>query len=217
MIKFKINGSDVQIPSTWEDLTFGQYLRLFEQKDMTDTISILTGFDREYLLNAKIIGLESLIQCTNFLNTPSKFDTYYPHVGPYKLPANKNGQLDIRLESLAQFEDMRVQMQKVNLKEDVPGFTKAYGKYVAIYLQKIRDGHYTHAKALEMEEEILSFRACEVIAVGQFFFIQLANSLTGTAPTSLPTNQSPKKSKSGLMSSKRSLGVMRSSTGSRGK
>lgn len=207
MIKFKINGSDIQVASMWEDLTFGQYLQVLNPtNDHTDYISIITGIPRETLLNAKIIGLEALIESASFLQKPWVHEMYYPQVGPYKLEGKgKDKQFDIRYESLAQFEDARATMAKIDNK-DVVQFTKAYGKYVAIYLQKIRDGEYKNSKVEEMEAEVQNFRACEVIAVGQFFFLKLLRLLNGTPPTSPHMNRKLKKSKSVLTSSKRSSG-----------
>lgn len=217
MIKFKINGSDIQVASSWDDLTFAQYLEILKpDNDMTSVICILTGFDRDYLNSAKIISLESLIAAANFLTQPPKYEPYYPQVGPYKLPYNnKEKQFDIRLESLGQFEDMRSAMAKID--GDIIRHTKAYGRYVAIYLQKIIDGEYKPSRVPEVEQEVQSYKACEVIALGQFFFLKLLLLSSGTQKTSPLTNQNQKKSKSDSTTSKRSSVPTRLSTGSRGK
>lgn len=216
MIKFKINGTDIQVASSWDDLTFAQYLEILKpENDMTSYISILTGLDREYLNEAKVIGLELLIQTANFLTQPPKYELYYPQVGPHKLPSTKGKEFDIRFESLAQFEDMRAFTRTID--GDVIKHTKAYGRYVAIYLQKIIDGEYKPARVPEIEKEIQSYKACEVIAVGQFFFLKLLLLSTGTQKTSLHTSPSPKNLKSASMTSKRNSVRTQSSTGSRGK
>lgn len=210
MIKFKINGSDTDVKSCWEDLTFSDYLRVINPaNDHTDYLSIITGIERETLLSAKIIGLESLIQAAQFLQKPSNYEIYYPTLGPYKLEGKgKNKQFDIRYESLAQFEDARTTLAKVDIK-DIVQFTKSYGRIVAIYTQKLRDGEYKNSRVDEAEAELQNFPACQVIALGQFFFLNIARLLNGTQPTSPLTNQKSKKSKSGSMSSKRNLGRTR--------
>lgn len=210
MIKFKINGSDIQVASNWDDLTFGQYLQILKTDNtFTDVLAIITGFDSATLSNSKILGLESLIEVSSFLNHPPKFETYYPQIGTYKLEGKgKDKQFDVRYESLAQFEDARAAMSKVDSK-DVVAFTKAYGRYVAIYLQKIRDGEYKNSKVEEIEAEVQNFRACEVIAMGQFFFLKLLRLLNGTAKTSPLMNRKSRRSKSASTSSKRSSGRTR--------
>lgn len=216
MIKFKINGSDIQVPSSWDDLTFSQYLEVLKpDNDTTSILAMLTGFDRDYLNSAKIIGLESLIAAANFLTQPPKYEPYYSQVGPHKLPSNKGKEFDIRFESLAQFEDMRAYTRTI--EGDVIKHTKAYGRYVAIYLQKIIDGEYKPSRVPEVEQEVQSYKACEVIALGQFFFLKLLLLSSGTPKTSLHTNQNQKNSKSDSTTSKRSSVRTRLSTGSRGK
>jgi hypothetical protein len=201
MIKFKINEKTINYPTQWEDLTFGQYLQIFHLKgDTIQMVSILSGLDYEYLKTATIIGLESLLEASKFILVTPKFETYYGQIGPYLLPANRKGQFDIRFESMGQFEDMRAAMTK---PKDIIEHTTSYGRYVAIYLQKIKDGSYSPNKVEAMEEEVKNYKACEVIAVGQFFFLKLYHLSSGTSETSPPTNPSPKKSKPALTTSKR--------------
>jgi hypothetical protein len=214
MIKFKINGKSINYPSAWEDLTFNQFLQILQLKgDSIQLVSILSGLDYEYLKKATIIGLESLLEAARFIQSKAKFELYYPQIGPYKLPANRKGQFDIRFESMGQFEDMRAAMTKAN----EIGLTQSYARYVAIYLQKIRDKEYDPSKVEEVEEEVKTYRACEVIAMGQFFFLKLYLLSTGIKEISPLTPPSPKKSKQVLMTSKQSSPSMRPSTRSRGK
>ena len=212
MIKFKINGSEINYPSAWEDLTFNQYLQILQLKgDSIQLVSILSGLDYEYLKSATIIGLESLLEASRFIQTKVEFEDYYPTIGPYTLPTNRKGQFDVRFESMGQFEDMRASMAKTTES----GFTEAYARYVAIYLQKIRDKEYDPNKVPEVEEEVKTYRACEVIAMGQFFFLKLYLLSNGTERTSPTTPPSPKKSKPGLTTSKRNSASTRRSTKSR--
>jgi len=215
MIKFKINDKTINYPSQWEDLTFSQYLQVLSfTNDTVKMISVFSGIDYDYLKSATIINLESLLEASKFILKAPKFDTYYPQVGKYKLPANRKGQFDIRFESMGQFEDMRAQMMK---KMDIQEHTAAYGRYVAIYLQKIRDGQYDPAKVEEVQEEVQTFPACEVIAAGQFFFLKLYSLSTGTAKTSQIIPPTPTKSKQDLTTSKRNSASMRPSTKSHGR
>lgn len=210
MIKLTINKEPLNFPTSWDEVTFGQYLSIMNAKSKAELICILLGKDFETFKKATITGLEDLFTAAAFTDKIPKFDAYYPQVGPYKLRKNNqlNDQFDIRFESLGQFEDTRQAM--AGIKPDQPKeLIKAYGKAVAIYLQKIRDKEYDPAKVPEVEEEIKSYRACEVIGLGQFFFLKLIALSNGTPKSSLSIPQNQKKSKPVSRSSKKRLGRTR--------
>lgn len=211
MIPFKLNGKQIQFPSSWHDLTFAQHIKIMEGSCNTyhKLISLFTGIDeetiRKYDEAGKIAGIDQIITALNFLKTPSKFDTVTTEIGTFKLPINHNKQFNIQFESLAQFEDMRARMLKVP-DNDAVELAKAYPSYIAIYLQKIRDGRYVSNKAKEMEAEIWNYPAYQVITLGGFFLIKLLNLLTGIPATSQTTTRNPKKKKPVSRNSKRRLG-----------
>jgi hypothetical protein len=203
MIKFKLNGKTIQVATSWDELTFSQYLRVLQFKDdYLEVVSCLAGIDYEILKTSTINGLESIISSSSFMNTPPVFPGYVENVGPYKLPGG-NGKFNIQMESLAQIEDMRAILKTC---KDVQTITEAFPKFVAIYVQKIRDGEYSYSKAMDMEKEIQSMPAKEVIVTGSFFYVKLRSLLNGTAVTSPPTPQIPKKSKRVLKRSAKSSG-----------
>lgn len=205
MISFKINGESKQIPTCWEDLTFNQYLDIFNLKDDSlQLVSIVAGLDYEYLKKAVIINVDKLYEAISFINTAPQFPGSVDICGPYKIPNNSKGAFDIRFESLAQFEDMRQIMRKV--PNDIKAHTAAYADYVAIYLQKIRDGEYDNFKAEMMVEEIKTYPAYQVITLGSFFFLMLRNFFSGSTKGSQNTTQAPKKSKLALINSQKRSG-----------
>ena len=181
MIDFKLNGQPLKLASCWEDLTYGQLVAHLENKEGTaGIISILTGIPIETVRTAKIQGLDMIIQTLTFLNVPTKFDKVTFQAGDYKLPVNSKGEFDIQFESLSQFEDMRSIMAKTDDK-DIMSYTKSLPRYVAIYLQAIRDGEYNHDRAVSMvKDEIYNMPAHQVIPLGSFFFVKLWSLLTGT-------------------------------------
>lgn len=199
MIHFKINGKKVPMPSKWEDLSLNQYLQILNiPDDFLKVVSILSGVNYEIINQCTVVGLESVIEAISFLNTPPDVPGYTPKVGPYTLPGTKDGKFDIQFESLAQFEDMRGIMKTLPFKDnkyDITALTHAYARFVAIYLQKIRDGKYDPEKAKAMVPEVEKMPALEVICAGSFFFLKLRSLSSGTQKTSPPTNQTPKKSK----------------------
>lgn len=215
MIKIKINNEDIQFPTDWEDLTFRQYIEMWTEQaganDHTAVLSILAGCD---LRTADVVnGLDKLITASAFINRPSEFQKSYDMIGPFKIPANSKDGWDIRFESLGQFEDMRAVFNKI--KEDLFDHTKVYSRYVAIYLQKLRDKEYDPMKVDAMEAEVMGYPAGQVIALGGFFFAKLYVSLRGIKLTSLNTAPSPKKSKPVSRNSRRSLAITPQSRKSR--
>lgn len=199
MIDFKLNGKKVSIPSHFDDLTMKQYLSWLngEITDTAGAIAIFTGLDAELVRKSVIVGLDKVIGALSFMNQKAEFTGTCDKVGQYKIPTDK-GQFNIQFETVAQFEDMRAIIKSC---PDIKAITNAYPKIIAIYLQKIRDGEYDYSKAQLMAEEVLAMPAKEVITVGAFFYVKLTSLLRGTPTTSLPTNQSPKKSKLGLRKS----------------
>lgn len=192
MINLKINGKSISIPTHWNDVTYTQYLEIFNLRDdVLQLVSILSGIDYEILRTAEVIGLDRLLEALSFINVAPEFPTYVSEVGPYKIPANSKGQFNIQYESLGQFEDARQAMMK--MEPGASGLTKLYGKFVSIYLQKIKDGKYDPLKVPEMEEEIKSYPAYQVITLGAFFFLKLKILLNGTVKTSPPSQPSPKR------------------------
>lgn len=212
MIKFKLNSKTVEVASSWEDLTFKQFLKVFSLKngDILDAISLCSGIEYEVLKKAGVIvGLESLITAVQFLNTPAKYPDTTDRIGKYKLPLDSKGEFNPQFKRLDQFEDMRKAM--VFSDKGIVAVTEAYATYCAIYLQELRDGEYSYDKAKGMIEEVKDMPAKEVIPAGSFFLIKLMNLLGGIKKTSPNTNQSPKKSKQGLMTSKKRSGSTRPS------
>ncbi len=203
MITFKLDNKQIHMPSSWEDLTFSQYIKIMEgQKDIPGIISVLTGIDVEVLRKAEIKGLDMVIQSIAFLNKPPKFDGVCSQVGKYKLPLNSKGEFNIQFESLAQFEDMRQAMRQV-VSNDIKSHTLAYATYVSIYLQKIKDKEYNYDDALKMIPDVMQMPAHEVIIAGGFFFLKLLNSLHGTPTTSPTTPQNQKKNRPASTNSKK--------------
>lgn len=194
MITFRLNEKPYTIPTSWEEVTFKQYIELLDLKDDSiQLIAIFTGLEYDYLKNAVIIGLDDILTAVRFVNTEPVFPGFTPTCGPYTIPINEKGAFNIQHESLGQFEDMRQVMKQVSGK-DISTHTKAYVKYVAIYLQKIRDGQYNPLKAVDMEEEIIYYPAYEVCSLGAFFFLKLWSFSSGTKSNSPTTSPRPKKS-----------------------
>lgn len=215
MILFTLGKKKIKVSSSWDDLTFNQFLQVMALKnDIYQAISICSGLDYETLKSAKVIvGLESLITAVQFLNTPAKYPDKTTTLGKYKLPLDSKGEFNPQFQRLDQFEDMRKAM--VASDKGIIQVTEAYAKYCAIYLQAIRDKEYSYDSAMAMVEEVKQMPAKEVIPAGSFFLIKLLSLSNGITKISPSTSQSLKKSKPGLMNSKKRSGYMRPSRKSR--
>lgn len=193
MIAFKLNDKPLQIPSAWHETNFFQYVSVMEGvSDTGKVISLFTGIDHETIKKANFTGLELVITALSFLRTVPEIPATVSQVGKYKLPLDSNGEFNIQMESLAQFEDLRAIIKKLP-NNDVIALTKSYSYIVAIYLQKIRDGEYDPDKAKSMVAEVEQMPALEVVSAGSFFLIKLLNLLNGTVKTSHNISQSPRK------------------------
>lgn len=207
-MNFTLNKKKIEVLDSWDSMKFYQYLQVLKMRDIFDKISIVTSIDRETLKKAKIKGLNKILYAAQFLDVAPKFPDKPKHIGQFKLPLDSKGIFDIQFESLAQFEDMRQVMSK--LEQTISAHTEAYATYCAIYLQKLRDGEYDGDKALKMVPEIMNYPASDVIVAGGFFFVwlqSLSNGTPKTSPTSvhLPKRYIGKRSKRSLVRMQRSI------------
>jgi hypothetical protein len=190
MINFKLNGKKIQVASSWDDLTYGQYLQIIKiNDDLLKLVSICSGTDYDILKKSNIYGLEAVIEAMSFVKSPPVFPESITDIGGYSIPKNFN----IQFESLAQFEDMRSIMMAKG--EDKNKVHEDFGMYVSLYLQKIRDKEYDFEKAKAMREEVLNMPALKVLALGGFFLLKLVSLSNGIKANSQATNQNQKKSK----------------------
>lgn len=213
MIQFKLNDKPLILPSCWEDTTFQQYIEIMKGKasGLSEAISLFTGIDIESIRKAKFTVLDIVIQTLSFLNKTPDFKGKADKIGSYMLPLNSKGEYNIQFESLAQFEDMRKVIARIDGK-NVVSITMSYAEFVSIYLQKIRDTEYNYDKSKAMIPEIMGMPAHEVIKAGSFFLIKLSNLLTGTTTICQTTSPVPRKKKLVSATSKKRSGRSRQSS-----
>lgn len=211
MIQFKLNGKPIEIATSWDELNYNQFYETFNwDGSLLQLVSITSGIDYETIKGAKLGGnVDALVVALNFIKKPAVWNDPILQCGPYKLPVNHKGQYNIQYEDLQQFEDMRNSMQKINgttTIERTKSIAGLYPEFLAIYLQKIRDGEYSYNKAMEMIEEIKTYPAREVVTLGSFFLVKLTNLLNGTPDSSPTTNQNQKKKKQATVGYKKRSG-----------
>jgi hypothetical protein len=172
MIPFKINGSTYKIPSTWNDVTYAQYLALIRPTTIADQIAIFTGIPRETIEKAELKNLEKIGIALSFLYVPPDFQKTNM-IGPYYAPD------DVTIQSTAQFESLRgllIKMPKdLKTVEGSEAWSDLCLHACAIYCQKIRDREFNAGRAEQMKEELKKYSCVEVIGNGSFFLFKPLN------------------------------------------
>lgn len=175
MITFKISGKQYKIPTCWQDVTYSQYVYHIYPRRLTETISCFTGIPVKTLENSELKGLEKINIALAFMTLSPKFERTLM-VGPYVLP------VDITLQSLGQFEDLRALLTKMPKKPmeefeytDHEILSDLYLSACAIYIQKVKDGKYDYTKVEAVKQEIKNYSCAEVIGTGSFFLFRPLN------------------------------------------
>lgn len=180
MIPFKINGKRYQIPTTWSDVTFAQYLALlFVPESLRHQINLFTNIPIETLLKAEIKNLEKIAIALSFINISPKLESGpSTMLGPYYIPK------DITLESLGQFEALKELIQRgpksLETKEEQKQLGLLYAEACAIYLVKSKYKEFNSDKVPELLEEVMTFPCTEVLRTGAFFLFKPLNLATTT-------------------------------------
>lgn len=180
MITFKINGAKHKIPTTWDDVTYNQYIELLKAPNsLLHYIHIFTAIPIDTLQKAELKNLERIAISLSFLTIPPKPDGKPTSmVGPYPMP------VDVTIQSLGQFEDLRDLAKRLppNLHtlENQLVMAELTLEACAIYVQKIKHSKYDYAKVKEVKEELKRYSCMEVTQTGTFF---LAKPLNISTPT----------------------------------
>jgi hypothetical protein len=170
MITFKIAKNLYPIPTCWDDVTYRQSIALLDSVTLTDHIHIFTGIPKETLEAAELKNLEKISLALSFLSFPPTWERTNM-VGRYTLP------LDVTIQSVGQFEDLRGQLLKMPPKpmEEPKVFADLCLTACAIYCQKLRDGKYDWNKVAEVKEELQDCSCSEVMGTGAFFLLRPLN------------------------------------------
>lgn len=212
MKTYRIEGKKVKVPLSWDDVSFRQYIKILRLKpDSPDNEFLGIMLDMPIDRNTQFENLDQVLKDLNFARfakvipeSPTRLGTYiFPQNIIWKrgnlwqrikqkftkLPAFDIGPIELPLESLGQFEDMRRVMVEHNPhaemddQERVAFATEAYPKYAAIYCQKMRDAKYDFDEAMKMADTFWECSSTEVITVGNFFFTKLLRSFNYTPKT----------------------------------
>jgi hypothetical protein len=192
MITFKItlNGKlqSKQVPTTWKEITFDQYIKMIALKgNEVELISLFTGIDPKSIAKAKIQGLDQLMSAFEFMSTPPQWTEAPKEMLGVTIPK------DITFQSLGPYIDCRHLIQTAS--SDPATFVESYAKFCAVYIQAAQSGWegYDIDKAMSLVPEIIQLPAWEVVGLGSFFIVKFFPLTKNTKKASPTTATRPKK------------------------
>lgn len=157
---------DKDIPTSWDQVNYGQFLELTDcVDDYVKIFTVFTGISAETIKKAKITGLDSVIAVLGFLRKEPVQIMPKTILG-YPLPA------DLGFETLDQYTDLKDDLDKSGELKGKDALVK-YPLYCAIYACKAKYGEYDWKLAESMADEFLKAPAPEVLAIGNFTLAKL--------------------------------------------
>jgi len=175
MITFKTLGKSWSCPTSWQDVTYNQYIFHIYPRTLAETISLFSGIDLQLLQNSELRGLEKINIALIFMSISPQFKRT-DVVNGIVLPA------DCTIESLGQFEDLRGLLNKLPKKQmaeyeyqDWELYSDLCLEACAIYMQKLQDGKYDNSKVAKVKESLKTASCAEVIGTGAFFLFRPLN------------------------------------------
>lgn len=190
IIQISLNGvkTSRDIPTSWEQVTFRQFIALQECKDdFVKVMTLFTGIEPDIIRKALIDNLDGLILALGFLQREPEQIKPTSILG-HELPK------DLGFESIAQFEDIKESLKKAK-DMTVIDHMKLYPLYCSIYACK----PYDWLKAEELQDKFFDAPCQEVLGVGNFTLAKLIGLKLSTGQKSQKRSILPKKFKLALV------------------
>lgn len=70
MIEAKLNGQTIQIPTSWEDVPFKNYIKFLSATNNIEILNSITGIEKEVLLQLAPDAFGSMFMLISFVNEP---------------------------------------------------------------------------------------------------------------------------------------------------
>lgn len=159
MIPLIIEGRKVNLPTSWDEVTYAQYVELaLMQNDLVGQVAYLIGMDRETLNSATFSdGLDHVFKNTKFL-TKFEIEEY-----PDKLGRFTPGR-DIK--TMWQLNEMTKVVETINT-EDLRGILQSIPRIAAI---QVLEQPFDSEKAVYLAGELMKLPCTEVYSTGNYFF-----------------------------------------------
>lgn len=196
MLKVKINGSEVDFPTTVQDLSLKQMFALKKAKDILDEIAICTGIDRNKIENfkdLKTITAANALLATLRISIEAGFDgrtfpkTVTLGIKKIKVPS------ELRLQPIGAFmsvsdilaeytnkmikqaenEGREITTEDINYTDCIPKVLAHYF-YLPYYGEDVL---YSDTKAEDPEymAKIMNLRLVDAVPLGNYFFLKYPN------------------------------------------
>ena len=175
MIHLKIGSKNVDMASSWDDVTIDQFIRIKEKNNIISYLSILTDLEEQEIMNASVDDIEKkVIPLLDFVNDVPETEKMPDMItiSDKKLSVPK----DISLKTFGQKHFLQEAMATEYKKsKDLIGVIPTA---LAIYFYPDFYGdRFDIAKATEFTEICKKVKVREAIPVGNFFLTQSVNSM----------------------------------------
>ena len=175
--KIKITGQKsihANIPQSWSEVTYKQFLEVKDEKDPIKRVSILTDIPVEFFQYKEMVDFyiwleEKLIWSNKYEEEDSSGEFF--RIDDYNFHFPK----DINLKSIGLYWDIQSEAQESD--KDV---LKIFPFICAGYLQLELDTEYDYGKAKEYEKYFMSQPCNKVLNCGNFFLSKVNKLKNGT-------------------------------------
>ena len=180
MLPITINEKKIQIPTTWKEITFKQYLKFLDlgETQFINAVALFTGIPKDVWEKSKqienfyiIVGALEFLQKDPKVIGAKKPETVTIKGNEYKVPEG------LKNYSVKQFEEMRGLIRKEQKKGEIT--IKLYPKIISLYFCTLIFEEYTIKNIRETEKLINELTIYDVVGIGAFFLKSSTNLLNG--------------------------------------
>lgn len=156
-----------QIPISWDQVTFGHFLKLGEcGSDKIKVLALFTGIDYETLKKSKVIGLDSVLAALSFLEKVPEPRVPKTILG-YPVPEN------LEFHQVQQYLDLKNYLEESRTKTPEEQLAQ-YTLYCAVYaVPHWKQGEYDFTYAEKLAPLFLTAPCTEVMGIGNFTLAKL--------------------------------------------
>lgn len=173
MIKARINGKRIDLPSGWHEVdteTF-QRIKSIEEPDIISLFSAVAGFDHQMVAQSDDIELElAMYQVTSFIVNTNGEEYFRKAEPPHFFEiVGKKVAVERNLEAMTIEQNLVVRQRLIQLKF----LEQAISFVIAVYLQPKIDGKFDLNRAKEIEKDVLKMPIEDTFPIGFFLLNRL--------------------------------------------
>lgn len=179
MTPIKINGQSLEIPSSWDEVTVGQFIQLRESAECVNPvakiISALTGIEYETIESMKCDVSDAVLQAINFVGNVPEFSKM---IAPDKINIGGTDYDVIKDISEETFGQKIMMQQKINEATEAGKDLSVLIPFaIATYFQPIVfNEKYSGKKAEQFETVTSQCKIIEAFPVANFFLSRCIHS-----------------------------------------